>query len=99
MLVMRLVICIVVLSVLPSFSGNVPEALKKIHPLANISRLGDWYVSFSVCNFSSSEFDDLFTLILSSHASLVASDLGLVSSSFRCSFCEDATCSIFFFSI
>ncbi|XP_010257138.1 PREDICTED: alpha-N-acetylglucosaminidase isoform X1 [Nelumbo nucifera] len=28
--------------VLPSFSGNVPAALKKIFPSANISRLGDW---------------------------------------------------------
>ncbi|KAG9458243.1 hypothetical protein H6P81_002751 [Aristolochia fimbriata] len=28
--------------VLPSFSGNVPEALKKIYPSANITRLGDW---------------------------------------------------------
>ncbi|WKA02337.1 hypothetical protein VitviT2T_020539 [Vitis vinifera] len=28
--------------VLPSFSGNVPEALKKIFPSANITRLGEW---------------------------------------------------------
>ncbi|KAH7527885.1 hypothetical protein FEM48_Zijuj05G0013900 [Ziziphus jujuba var. spinosa] len=28
--------------VLPAFSGNVPAALKKIHPSANITRLGDW---------------------------------------------------------
>ncbi|KAL0425652.1 UNVERIFIED_CONTAM: Alpha-N-acetylglucosaminidase, partial [Sesamum radiatum] len=28
--------------VLPSFSGNVPAALKAIFPKANISRLGDW---------------------------------------------------------
>ncbi|KAK9913048.1 hypothetical protein M0R45_036874 [Rubus argutus] len=28
--------------VLPSFSGNVPETLKKIYPSANITRLGDW---------------------------------------------------------
>ncbi|KAL6288553.1 hypothetical protein ACE6H2_006063 [Prunus campanulata] len=28
--------------VLPSFSGNVPAALKKIYPSANITRLGDW---------------------------------------------------------
>ncbi|XP_011087998.1 alpha-N-acetylglucosaminidase isoform X1 [Sesamum indicum] len=28
--------------VLPSFSGNVPAALKTIFPKANISRLGDW---------------------------------------------------------
>ncbi|XP_057808411.1 alpha-N-acetylglucosaminidase [Salvia miltiorrhiza] len=28
--------------VLPSFSGNVPAALKTIFPSANISRLGDW---------------------------------------------------------
>lgn len=28
--------------VLPSFSGNVPAALKAIFPSANISRLGDW---------------------------------------------------------
>ncbi|KAK6119256.1 hypothetical protein DH2020_047002 [Rehmannia glutinosa] len=28
--------------VLPSFSGNVPAALKAIFPTANISRLGDW---------------------------------------------------------
>ncbi|GLU00300.1 hypothetical protein SLE2022_176780 [Rubroshorea leprosula] len=28
--------------VLPSFSGNVPAALKKIFPSANITRLGDW---------------------------------------------------------
>ena len=32
--------------VLPSFSGNVPAALKKIFPSANITRLGDWYFSF-----------------------------------------------------
>ncbi|GAV88459.1 NAGLU domain-containing protein/NAGLU_N domain-containing protein/NAGLU_C domain-containing protein [Cephalotus follicularis] len=28
--------------VLPSFSGNVPAALKKIFPSADITRLGDW---------------------------------------------------------
>ncbi|KAJ3683836.1 hypothetical protein LUZ60_014063 [Juncus effusus] len=28
--------------VLPSFSGNVPAALKKIYPSAKITRLGDW---------------------------------------------------------
>ncbi|XP_023751565.1 alpha-N-acetylglucosaminidase [Lactuca sativa] len=28
--------------VLPSFSGNVPEALREIFPSANITRLGDW---------------------------------------------------------
>ncbi|KAK4786752.1 hypothetical protein SAY86_010585 [Trapa natans] len=28
--------------VLPSFSGNVPAALKRIYPSAQISRLGDW---------------------------------------------------------
>lgn len=28
--------------VLPSFSGNVPEALKKSFPSANITKLGDW---------------------------------------------------------
>lgn len=28
--------------VLPSFAGNVPAALKKIFPSANITRLGDW---------------------------------------------------------
>ncbi|KAL5716188.1 alpha-N-acetylglucosaminidase [Ranunculus cassubicifolius] len=28
--------------VLPSFSGNVPQVLKKIYPSANITRLGDW---------------------------------------------------------
>ncbi|OMP10060.1 Alpha-N-acetylglucosaminidase [Corchorus olitorius] len=28
--------------VLPSFSGNVPAALKSIFPSANITRLGDW---------------------------------------------------------
>ncbi|XP_020250490.1 alpha-N-acetylglucosaminidase isoform X2 [Asparagus officinalis] len=28
--------------VLPSFSGNVPAAFKKIYPSANITRLGDW---------------------------------------------------------
>ncbi|KAL3537485.1 hypothetical protein ACH5RR_000851 [Cinchona calisaya] len=28
--------------VLPSFSGNVPAALKAIYPSANISRLGEW---------------------------------------------------------
>lgn len=28
--------------VLPSFSGNVPSALTKIFPSANITRLGDW---------------------------------------------------------
>lgn len=28
--------------VLPSFSGNVPAALKRIFPSANITRLGDW---------------------------------------------------------
>ena len=33
------------ISVLPSFSGNVPEALKKTFPSANITRLGEWYFS------------------------------------------------------
>lgn len=31
------------ISVLPSFSGNVPAALRKIYPLSNITRLGNWY--------------------------------------------------------
>lgn len=30
-------------AVLPSFSGNVPAALKDIFPSANITRLGEWY--------------------------------------------------------
>jgi len=30
--------------VLPSFSGNVPAALKRIFPMAKITRLGDWYL-------------------------------------------------------
>ncbi|MED6134837.1 hypothetical protein PIB30_040699 [Stylosanthes scabra] len=29
--------------VLPAFSGNVPAALKRIYPLAKISRLGNWF--------------------------------------------------------
>ncbi|KAJ9691729.1 hypothetical protein PVL29_013805 [Vitis rotundifolia] len=33
---------ILYLEFLPSFSGNVPEALKKIFPSANITRLGEW---------------------------------------------------------
>lgn len=29
--------------VLPAFSGNVPAAVGKIFPSANITRLGNWY--------------------------------------------------------
>lgn len=35
-------------SVLPSFSGNVPAAMKKIYPSANITRLGDWYFTLFI---------------------------------------------------
>lgn len=33
-------------SVLPSFSGNVPAALAEIFPSADITRLGNWYPMF-----------------------------------------------------
>ncbi|KAL6579055.1 hypothetical protein OROMI_009271 [Orobanche minor] len=35
--------------VLPSFSGNVPAALKAIFPSANINRLGDCDVVLLIC--------------------------------------------------
>lgn len=37
-----------VVSVLPSFSGNIPAALKKIYPSANIKRLGNWYYNYFI---------------------------------------------------
>ncbi|KAJ8573583.1 hypothetical protein K7X08_010094 [Anisodus acutangulus] len=53
--------------VLPSFSGNVPAALKKIFPSANITRLGDWNtVSGDLrwcCTFLLGPSDPLFTEI------------------------------------
>ncbi|KAF6168395.1 hypothetical protein GIB67_018235 [Kingdonia uniflora] len=33
---------LLIVPVLPSFSGNVPAALKNIYPSANITRLGEW---------------------------------------------------------
>ncbi|GMY22520.1 alpha-N-acetylglucosaminidase isoform X1, partial [Fagus crenata] len=38
--------------VLPSFSGNIPAALKKIFPSANITRLGNWNSVDSGCPWS-----------------------------------------------
>ncbi|KAK9981925.1 hypothetical protein SO802_035213 [Lithocarpus litseifolius] len=38
--------------VLPSFSGNIPGALKKISPSANITKLGNWNFVDAKCRWS-----------------------------------------------
>nr|XP_023918289.1 alpha-N-acetylglucosaminidase-like [Quercus suber] len=38
--------------VLPSFSGNIPAALKKISPSANITKLGNWNSVDAKCRWS-----------------------------------------------
>ncbi|KAM3686090.1 hypothetical protein ACJW31_11G171100 [Castanea mollissima] len=38
--------------VLPSFSGNIPAALKKISPSANITKLGNWIFVDAKCCWS-----------------------------------------------
>ncbi|CAI9103014.1 OLC1v1001424C2 [Oldenlandia corymbosa var. corymbosa] len=53
--------------VLPSFSGNVPAALKSIYPSANITRLGEWNTVDSdprwCCTFLLDPSDPLFVEI------------------------------------
>ncbi|TYJ22966.1 hypothetical protein E1A91_A08G159700v1 [Gossypium mustelinum] len=53
--------------VLPSFSGNVPAALKTIFPTANITRLGDWNTVDSdprwCCTYLLNPSDPLFVEI------------------------------------
>ncbi|KAK3038800.1 hypothetical protein RJ639_027387, partial [Escallonia herrerae] len=53
--------------VLPSFAGNVPAALKKIYPTANITRLGEWNIVDGdprwCCTFLLDPSDPLFIRI------------------------------------
>ncbi|GAB2289027.1 hypothetical protein Dimus_023329 [Dionaea muscipula] len=53
--------------VLPSFSGNVPAALKTIYPAANITKLGNWNTVDGdprwCCNFLLDPSDPLFVEI------------------------------------
>lgn len=52
------------LTVLPSFSGNVPAALRKIYPSAKITRLGDWYVAHFICTNNSCHYHHVHQIFL-----------------------------------
>ncbi|KAI3425569.1 uncharacterized protein J3R85_010077 [Psidium guajava] len=74
--------------VLPSFSGNVPEALKKIHPLANISRLGDWNTVDGnpkwCCTYLLDPSDPLFVEIGEAFVSKQIKEYGDVTDIYNC---------------
>ncbi|XP_056164227.1 alpha-N-acetylglucosaminidase-like isoform X2 [Syzygium oleosum] len=74
--------------VLPSFSGNVPEALKKIHPSANITRLGDWNTVDGnpkwCCTYLLDPCDPLFVEIGEAFVSRQIKEYGDVTDIYNC---------------
>ncbi|XP_048134579.1 alpha-N-acetylglucosaminidase isoform X2 [Rhodamnia argentea] len=74
--------------VLPSFSGTVPEALKKIHPLANITRLGDWNTVDGnpkwCCTYLLDPSDPLFVEIGEAFVSKQIKEYGDVTDIYNC---------------
>ncbi|KAF6735093.1 Alpha-N-acetylglucosaminidase [Oryzias melastigma] len=64
--------------VLPAFSGNVPKGILKLHPEANVTRLGPWAhfnCSFS-CSYVLDPRDPLFLQIGSLYLSQVVKQFG-----------------------
>ncbi|TMW96592.1 hypothetical protein EJD97_007133 [Solanum chilense] len=74
--------------VLPSFSGNVPAALKKIFPSANITRLGDWNTvsgdSRWCCTFLLSPSDPLFIEIGEAFIQKQIKEYGHITDIYNC---------------
>ncbi|XXG79446.1 hypothetical protein AAC387_Pa09g0511 [Persea americana] len=74
--------------VLPSFSGNVPAALKKIFPSANITRLGDWNTVNGdprwCCTFLLDPSDPLFIEIGESFIRQQVEEYGDVTDIYSC---------------
>ncbi|KAF8403783.1 hypothetical protein HHK36_011889 [Tetracentron sinense] len=74
--------------VLPSFSGNVPEALKKKFPSANITRLGEWNTVNSdprwCCTFLLDPSDSLFIEIGEAFIKQQIKEYGDVTDIYNC---------------
>ncbi|KAI4382992.1 hypothetical protein MLD38_008879 [Melastoma candidum] len=74
--------------VLPSFSGNVPAALKKIYPSANITRLGDWNTVDGnpkwCCTFLLNPSDPLFIEIGEAFIKKQIAEYGDVTDIYNC---------------
>ncbi|KAJ4711588.1 Alpha-N-acetylglucosaminidase [Melia azedarach] len=74
--------------VLPSFSGNVPAALKKIFPSANITRLGDWNTVDGnprwCCTYLLDPTDPLFVEIGEAFIQQQISEYGDVTDIYNC---------------
>ncbi|XP_006851078.2 alpha-N-acetylglucosaminidase isoform X3 [Amborella trichopoda] len=74
--------------VLPSFSGNVPAALKKRFPAANITRLGDWNTVNGdtrwCCTFLLDPSDPLFIEIGQAFIQQQFKEYGVVTHIYNC---------------
>lgn len=74
--------------VLPSFSGNVPAALKEIFPSANISQLGDWNTVNAdprwCCTFLLDPSDSLFLMIGESFIKKQIEEYGDITDIYNC---------------
>ncbi|TYI15179.1 hypothetical protein ES332_A08G169500v1 [Gossypium tomentosum] len=74
--------------VLPSFSGNVPAALKTIFPTANITRLGDWNTVDSdprwCCTYLLNPSDPLFVEIGEAFIKMQIKEYGDVTDIYNC---------------
>ncbi|GMY22518.1 alpha-N-acetylglucosaminidase isoform X4 [Fagus crenata] len=76
-------------TLLPSFSGNIPAALKKIFPSANITRLGNWNSVDSGCPWSCTYLldpsDPLFVEIGEAFIRRQVKEYGDVTDIYNCS--------------
>ncbi|TYH58869.1 hypothetical protein ES332_D08G184900v1 [Gossypium tomentosum] len=74
--------------VLPSFSGNVPAALKTIFPTANITRLGDWNTVDGdphwCCTYLLNPSDPLFVEIGEAFIKMQIKEYGDVTDIYNC---------------
>ncbi|XP_039027192.1 alpha-N-acetylglucosaminidase [Hibiscus syriacus] len=74
--------------VLPSFSGNVPAALKTIFPTANITRLGDWNTVDGdprwCCTYLLNPSDPLFVEIGEAFIRMQIKEYGDVTDIYNC---------------
>ncbi|KAK2994470.1 hypothetical protein RJ640_008838 [Escallonia rubra] len=74
--------------VLPSFAGNVPAALKKIYPTANITRLGEWNTVDGdprwCCTFLLDPSDPLFIRIGEAYMRQQIKEYGDVTDIYNC---------------
>ncbi|GMI95740.1 CYCLOPS 1, N-ACETYL-GLUCOSAMINIDASE [Hibiscus trionum] len=74
--------------VLPSFSGNVPAALKTIFPTANITRLGDWNTVEGdprwCCTYLLNPSDPLFVEIGEAFIRMQIKEYGDVTDIYNC---------------